>query len=290
MSSMLTWALRYVDRLGWPCFPLHHIRPDRRCSCLDPNCDSPGKHPRCAAGVLDATTDRATIREWWTRTPNANIGLAGGPWWALDVDGEDGENSLASLVLAHVWMPEGPIQQSGSGGKHLLFAGDERVGNRQHVLPGLDVRAAGGYIVAAPSNHSSGGTYRWLRAPSPIITAAPPWLIELVARPIPRNTSRPPPPPVCELGSMAKRAECYIAAIEGGERHCGQGVSTRTFRVAQALVRRFQLPQAEAFSLLRAWADAHCSPRWTDRELEHKIRQAAQQGQMRFGVEDRPRR
>lgn len=38
---------------------------------------------------------------------------------------------------------------------------DDSVPNKAGIAPGLDVRGDGGYIVAPPSNHSSGSTYRW---------------------------------------------------------------------------------------------------------------------------------
>src|SRR5512136_968803 len=149
MTDMVRWALAYAERLGWPCFPLHSMRPDGRCSCLDLPwpCHSPAKHPRTPHGVDDATTDLSQIRDWWSRCPNANIGLAGGSsWWCLDVDGTPGEESLSRLILEHGWVPSGPIARTGSGGQHWFFAPDTRVGNRVKVAPGLDVRAAGGYV------------------------------------------------------------------------------------------------------------------------------------------------
>jgi hypothetical protein len=288
---MIRHALAYAERLGWSVLPLHHVRSDGRCSCLASLCGSPGKHPRTRHGVAEASTDPSIIAEWWQRWPLANVGIAAGElWWALDVDGEAGFESLDRLEREHGdWAHDGPRCITGSGGYHLFFAPDQRVGNRVHFAPGLDTRGAGGYLVAAPSNHASGNRYRWLVPPRGALPAAPEWLILLVAPPPVRNTSRPPPPPVCELGSAAKRAECYIAAIEGGERHCGQGVSSRCFRVAQVLVRRFGLPRSEAFAMLRAWADRTCTPRWTDRELEHKLDSAEKQGAMRYGIEERTR-
>ena len=39
------------------------------------------------SGVYDATIDPEQIKAWWTRTPDANIGLACGSYfWVLDVD------------------------------------------------------------------------------------------------------------------------------------------------------------------------------------------------------------
>ena len=51
------------------------------CSCRDPDCGQPGKHPLGALvphGGRDACQLRARILAWWTRHPQANIGLATG--------------------------------------------------------------------------------------------------------------------------------------------------------------------------------------------------------------------
>jgi hypothetical protein len=102
-------ALGYASR-GIPVLPLHYPLPHHgdlqaitgdqqppspaartRCSCRDPSCGQPGKHPLGTLvphGVKDATTNRARILAWWTRHPQANIGLATGHRFdVLDVDG-----------------------------------------------------------------------------------------------------------------------------------------------------------------------------------------------------------
>jgi len=46
-----------------------------------------GKRPLTDHGVKDATTDEATIRGWWARWPDANIGIATGHGLVvIDVD------------------------------------------------------------------------------------------------------------------------------------------------------------------------------------------------------------
>jgi len=46
-------------------------------------------------GVKDATTNRARILAWWTRHPQANIGLATGHRFdVLDVDGPAGAQAI----------------------------------------------------------------------------------------------------------------------------------------------------------------------------------------------------
>jgi hypothetical protein len=102
-------ALGYASR-GIPVLPLHYPLPHRTglqpdagnqpppmrvgCSCRDPDCGQPAKHPLGSLvphGVNDATCNRARILAWWTRHPQANIGLATGHRFdVLDVDGPEG--------------------------------------------------------------------------------------------------------------------------------------------------------------------------------------------------------
>ena len=50
-----------------------------------------GKTPLTNHGFKDASTDPEQIRAWWTRWPDANIGITTGKasgFWVLDLDGE----------------------------------------------------------------------------------------------------------------------------------------------------------------------------------------------------------
>jgi putative DNA primase/helicase len=191
--GLLTSSLQYA-RAGWRVLPLH-TPTDGRCSCEDADCSSPGKHPRTKKGLKDATTDEATIRRWWERWPDANVGiLTGAPTgvFVVDVDPRHGgEESLAELIRQHGPLPTSVESLTGSGGKHVLF---KHPGNSVVVrsvprvagLDGLDVRGDGGYIVAPPSRHASGREYAWEVSSHPddvAIADAPDWLLRLVAQP-----------------------------------------------------------------------------------------------------------
>jgi len=155
-----------------------------------------GKRPLTSHGCLDASTDEQVIREWWTRWPRANIGIATGAESdiiVLDVDGPEGWLSWAQLCSEH-GEPVTLSQQTGrlEGGQQLFFSHPGgRVKNGREVRPGLDCRADGGYIVAPPSIHPSGRRYRWLRRMRP--APCPSWLVELI-RP-PERPAHPVPPP-----------------------------------------------------------------------------------------------
>ncbi|QBS38740.1 DNA primase (plasmid) [Thermaerobacter sp. FW80] len=184
-------ALFYAERLGWAVFPVHSIR-GGRCTCGNPSCDSPGKHPvaRLAPhGVKDATKDPDIIRRWWTRAPWANVAVATGAasgFIVLDVDGEAGEDSLEALVAEHGPLPDTVEGLTGGGGRHLLFRHPGRpVGNKVGLAPGLDVRGDGGYIVVPPSVHASGRRYEWEVSSRPDEhepAEAPGWLLDLLTK------------------------------------------------------------------------------------------------------------
>lgn len=88
-SKMMKSTLVYATQLEWHVIPLHWIE-NGQCSCKGKtvNC-KPGKHPLTKNGVKDATLDPSAIREWWSRWPQANIGIACGEKsgiFVLDVD------------------------------------------------------------------------------------------------------------------------------------------------------------------------------------------------------------
>jgi archaellum biogenesis ATPase FlaH len=89
-------------------------------------------------------------------------------------------------------------------------------------------------------------------------------------------------------GAIVERSRRYLLkvppAISGSN---GHGM---TFRAACILVKGFGLDQGDALALMREW-NQNCQPPWSERELVHKIQDAAKQpgpdGFMRYVREDR---
>ena len=169
---MLQAALIYALR-GINVFPLHSTDARGICSCGEPDCGSPGKHPRTAHGFRDATCDVATIRRWWTRNPDANIGVPTGDrgWVIVDADvknGQPGKENWAAFASATkategVDIEDTCIVQTPSGGLHVYYrcAGGGIACSVGQLDEGIDVRAQGGYIVVPPSS-IGGVAYRYL--------------------------------------------------------------------------------------------------------------------------------
>jgi bifunctional DNA primase/polymerase-like protein len=181
MSARLDAALAYAAR-GIPVFPVHWPGPapggaGLACSCpRGPACDRPAKHPLVCHGVKQATTDPDRIGRWWRRWPHANLGLATGVVFdALDVDGAAGLAALRQFApMVDLRLP-GPVVRTGGGGWHYWFA-PTGLGNRPpRGLAHVDWRGRGGCVLAPPSRHASGGSYRWVRtldqAPLPEVPA-----------------------------------------------------------------------------------------------------------------------
>jgi hypothetical protein len=125
---------------GWPVLPL-----------------VPGeKVPTIKRGLDDATTDHRQIDRWWGRNPERNIGVATGRPGpdVLDVDisdGKPGHATLTTAIRAGLVPPPVATVRTRSGGSHLYYVGtDQRSGVMEKH--GLDMRAAGGYVVAPPSS------------------------------------------------------------------------------------------------------------------------------------------
>lgn len=209
-------ALGYAAK-DWPVFPLG---PRSKVPLISKADGGRGFH--------DATVDESQIREWWTRWPHANVGIATGHAFdAFDVDPEHGgEETLAQLVAMHGLLPTTRESRTGSGGRHVLFWPDVRVRcSAGRLSRGLDVRGRGGYIVAPPSVHPNGQPYVW-RVHDLALAAWPPWLLDLILPPPAKPTApcipvRPRTDGRCSrFGEAVLRRACEsVEAAPKGTRH-----------------------------------------------------------------------
>jgi hypothetical protein len=136
------------------------------CSCRDPNCGQVGKHPLGSLvphGLKEATTNRARILAWWTRHPQANIGLATGHQFdVLDVDRPHGTQAIHAFAAELGLHSTGPLVSTGGGGWHYYLAPTGLGNLHLRDLEQVDWRGRGGYVVAPPSRHRSGQPYTWV--------------------------------------------------------------------------------------------------------------------------------
>lgn len=110
------------------------------------------------------TTDLNQVRDIWTQQPNANIGIAtGNDLTVIDVDtiashGVDGENSMLEYQVDNGFINETLEVTTPTGGKHYYYLTDNEYSNKASILPRVDVRGLGGYVVG-PGSTINGTLY-----------------------------------------------------------------------------------------------------------------------------------
>lgn len=114
-----------------------------------------GKAPLTPQGFKDATTDPDIIRRWWSRWPNANIGMptGSGTFDVLDVDVRPNGNGWAAFNrLNESGLLSGALRivRTPSGGIHAYFPGTAQPSASIPAMH-LDLKATGGYVLLPPS-------------------------------------------------------------------------------------------------------------------------------------------
>ncbi len=272
-DTLLGHALAYAAR-GWAIFPL-----------------KPGdKTPITKNGCNDATTNPDTIRHWWAKWSDANIGFACGRTAGVsvvdvDVDeakGEDGHATLRELEEVNGAMPRTLKTVTPGGGAHYFLHADPPPANKNDFLPGIDIRGKGYYVVLPPSVHPNGGLYYFEDDDAPI-AELPDWLRpENYKKAPPAAPAEPRPPRIHHADDDRKtRARAYLAATPPA--YQGNGGHNALFSAATAMVHGFELSPADALDLLWNEYNPRCQPPWDAgnpkerKDFERKVDQAQRQ-------------
>jgi KaiC/GvpD/RAD55 family RecA-like ATPase len=118
-----------------------------------------GKVPLCEHGSKDSTTDEGTIRAWWEKWPDANIGVTLENLVVIDIDPRNG-GDIDSLPHK---LPDTCYALTGGKGWHYAYHVANGAKFPASLGPGIDVKSGrGAYIVVEPSIHASGEKYVWL--------------------------------------------------------------------------------------------------------------------------------
>lgn len=133
MSEFLDAALE-LAKLGYSVFPL---KPG-------------GNTPLFPDGHKDATTDPERIKDWWSRYPQANIGVKTDGLIVVEVEPEGMKwEMLPKLIEA-----AGAVAITPRGGFQLWFRAkkeDKIDYPNGEVMQGIKVFGTGGYIIVPPS-------------------------------------------------------------------------------------------------------------------------------------------
>ncbi|MDW9473593.1 AAA family ATPase [Sinorhizobium medicae] len=190
IGDNLAVALEYLAA-GIPVFPC------RVSGELDPHTGRVygPKSPLTSNGLYGASTNEKIVRQWWRRNPDALVGIPTGEktgFFALDVDvkeGKHGDVSLAALEAEHEPLPPTVVVQTATGGTHFLFKHVDGLTTSTGSLPAdIDIRAQGGYVIAAGSTLADGTFYEFLGGHTTSgfraeVAEAPKWLVDIVRSP-----------------------------------------------------------------------------------------------------------
>lgn len=146
-NNLLQAALDYRERHGFSVIP---VRPDKKPFL-----------PWTEYQKRQATAEE--IRSWWGKWPGAMIGICTGEVsgvFVVDCDTPEGFDAVQKLIPESMILP---IARTPRGGWHLYFrwSNDYKLTIGAGVLPGVDIRGAGGYIIAPPSVNADGKPYTW---------------------------------------------------------------------------------------------------------------------------------
>jgi hypothetical protein len=209
------------------------------------------------------------IQEWWRSWPRANVGIRTGGisgLAALDIDGEDGRDSLQKFQAEHGNLPatlRALTGRSDSDGKrkgcHYFFKMPQGVTLRNSagvVGKGLDIRGEGGYVVAAPSKHASGLSYQWKKKDAPLADF-PLWLLGVLAesKPTLEATSPANVALASEENTFAEGARnASLTSLAGTLRNKGLGVEEMEAALQVANQKRCKppLPGSEVRDIARS--------------------------------------
>ena len=200
-------------------------------------CHNATKRPLTEHGLHDATRDPATIAAWFEKWPGAMIGVKCGRESGLlvvdcDVDTAKNIDAVATFAEMFPSLPETTTVRTPRTGRHYYFsypcAGADIRNSAGKIAPGIDIRAEGGYVVAAGSQRSDGVFYEALVDTEP--APAPQALIERLAAEKPKAEAPPPPSAKAEAPPPASRDDAERAMLaravargRRGERRSGNG-------------------------------------------------------------------
>lgn len=138
------------------------------------------KKPLTPNGFKDASLEAGQISEWWTRWPDAQVGIPTGAvtgLFVLDVDGPE-----AAAAVEKMNLPGTREIETRPGRRQLWFTQPAGVTTRSTasvMAKKLDTRGDGGYVIAPPSiHHETGKPYTIVR--DVLSAPIPPALLALV--------------------------------------------------------------------------------------------------------------
>lgn len=279
-ETALVAALGLIG-LGVPVFPLWGIiERDGGVVCECGSAPGPdhreGKHPAVKHGHNDASLDQGDVWRWFDGTPK-NLGYPTGHASGrvvLDFDRQGDGLEVADDFESWtngVSLPATHRIRTGGGGLHLIYGIpadlNVRITGRNRVLPGTDVKADGGYVLAPPSRHISGGWYEPLddRPITPLSGDLVAWLLGTRGGAGGSGDGRPPDYDFT-LGAVAGQRDAYFNDVAFRLRKLGLDYDRARAELWRAWEQSEQPPEdpftweQALFKLDRVWRTVDAGP------------------------------
>jgi len=172
--------LRSLNQLKWKLFTVHSVDDYGQCSCKNPACPSPGKHP------LERNW-QGNARHWPHPFPERhNVGVpCGTQCIVLDIDPRNGGiDKLNALVAEYGELPETWTVHTGGNGFHYYFKAphEEFPSGNALKAQGVELKGHGSYVIGPASKHISGKQYEWMdgfRPEDKPLAECPQWVISV---------------------------------------------------------------------------------------------------------------
>ena len=183
------------------------------------------------------------VNSWLEKWPNMNVGIVTGKISNLvvfDIDPRHGGDPSIFRKYRTVEC------LTGGNGVHFYFKypAESPIKSKAGVLPGVDVRADGGLVVAPPSIHSSGRKYTWNLEAGREVKPLPSELIEMI------NGSK--------SGVIQKTT--FDSSVLGGVSEGGRN-NTAASVIGKILKRYYEGEwESEAWPLVMAWNEKNNPP------------------------------
>jgi len=243
--------------------------------------------PLRAGGKSPARRDWTKLRlepEVFPDPGNIGIILGEPSGWLVDVDLDCDE----AIELADQYLPPTPAitgrPSAPKSHRWYIAAGatTEKHTDPQDGTMMVELRSTGTQTVVGPSIHPDGEAYDTLDAepasvPAPMLSACVKALADAViikrGGSVTNKTPTLPPVSPTDASDVETRAIAYLSAMPPAV--SGSGGHSQTYAAATALVHGFGIARDRALAILTTEYNARCSPPWSEKELQHKINQAA---------------
>ncbi len=248
-NSAMHAVLSEYCRRGWKLFPCRakaETWTDRKTGEVH---TAAAKNPLVKNWPEAATTDTRKISQWLEQFPGCMWAVATGSaskFFAVDLDrhkgGADGVQTLRQYCIDHrLPLPRTLAQNTAGGGVQMFYEmpAGEPVRNAAGILPGVDIRGEGGYVIITPSfNQETGKSYQW-QAPGAAIMHAPAWLLKLASQ-------KGRPAPAQDVKAAQAAAQAPYSGPDGGTPYGLQALQDEltTLRAAEQGTRNDTLNRA----------------------------------------------